>query len=64
MEGFLVEYRFSNLTFMIQGAESGGVPGVHQVGGKVDKGSNRTFITQGANSGGVPGVHQVGGQMF
>ncbi len=40
MEGFLVSTRWadryrkrgSNLTFMIQVAESGGVPGVHQVG--------------------------------
>ncbi len=27
--------RCSNRTFIIQGAESGGVPGVHQVGGQV-----------------------------
>ncbi len=55
--------RGSNCTFMIQGAESGGVPGVHQVGGQVDRGSNHTFMIQGAESGGVPGVHQVGGQV-
>jgi hypothetical protein len=47
---------------MISGAESGGVPGVHQVGGQVDRGSNRTFMISGAESGGVPSVHQVGGQ--
>ncbi len=42
--------RCSNRTNMISGAESGGVPGVHQVGGQVDRGSNRTFMISGAES--------------
>jgi hypothetical protein len=29
--------RGSNRTFMIQGAESGKVPGVHQVGGQLER---------------------------
>jgi hypothetical protein len=44
VDGFLVSTKWveldrgSNRTFMIQGAESGGVPGVHQVGGQVARG--------------------------
>ncbi len=41
LEGFLVSTRWaekvdrgSNYAYMIQGAESGGVPGLHQVGGQ------------------------------
>jgi hypothetical protein len=48
---------------MISGAESGGVPGVHQVGEQMDRGSNRTFMIQGAESGGVPGAHDLGEQV-